>query len=89
VLWMLPFAWAVFAIQQTAIVPWEESILRARYPIEYRYYCERVPRWWPTGPGHPNGSPPYTWSHVLFSERGTLLAIALMTTVLLSKRLLQ
>ena len=86
--WMLPLVWMVFAVQHTAIVPWEESLLQVRYPIEYRRYIERVPRWWPNGPAHCETAVRWAWSHVLFSERGTLLAILLMTMALVGRLLL-
>lgn len=91
-LWMLPLAWAVFVVQYGAIIAWEESLLSARFPIEYPAYCARVSRWWPRAadttlmvaePGtlHP-------WPDVLFSERGTFLAVAAMVTLLTLKELL-
>lgn len=86
--WMLPFAWMVFAVQQSAIVAWEESQLLACYPIEYRHYAERVPRWRPTGPGRRQTVVRWSWSCVLLSERGTLLAILIMTMALAGRRLL-
>lgn len=86
--WLLPFAWAVFALQQAVIVPWEESLLLARYPLEYREYQGTVPRWWPLGQRRFSEPAPCSWSHVLLSERGTLLAIASMAIVLVIRRLL-
>lgn len=86
--WMLPFVWMVFAVQQAAIVSWEESLLLHHYPIEYRHYAERVPRWWPTGPGHRETAVRWAWSHVLFSERGTLIAILIMTMAIVGRPLL-
>lgn len=84
-LWMLPFAWTLFVVQQAAIVPWEEGLLLQRYPVEYRDYAERVPRWWPTGRGDSHVVFLYPWAHVLFSERGTLIAIGAMTALLVIK----
>ena len=89
-LWMLPIALALFAVQHTAIVRWEETRLLERYPRAYRAYLDRVPRWWPTGPGDDgHRSIRYSWAQVAFSERGSVAAIIALTAVLVIKRLLR
>ncbi len=88
-LWMLPVAWLIFGLQYAAIVRWEEQRLLAHFGEPYADYCRAVPRWWPGQPiAAPESSDPHAWSAVVFSERGTLAAIAVMALLLLAKRLL-
>jgi protein-S-isoprenylcysteine O-methyltransferase Ste14 len=88
-LWMLPVAWAVFALQYGTMVIWEETRLRAMFGRQYDRYARDVARW---VPGRPNElaplRPPYPWQEVVYSERGTLLAVALVATLLVIKALL-
>lgn len=86
-LWMLPVAWLVFAAQYSAIVRWEEEKLLAHFGQPYREFLAAVPRWWPRLGAPPAGTvnTPHPWSHVLFSERGTLAAIVAMALLLVLK----
>jgi protein-S-isoprenylcysteine O-methyltransferase Ste14 len=65
-----------------AIVRWEEQLLDSRIGGAYREYAARVPRWLPAVAAprrQPSGATPailFSWPETLFSERGTLLAIA-------------
>lgn len=89
-IWMLPIVWAVFVLQYGAITRWEEERLRLHFGPEYDGYARNVRRWQPrwsalsqaiaTSASHP-------WHEVLFSERGTLAAIALMSLLLTVKQL--
>jgi len=79
--WMAPLIVALLALEYHAIVAWEERLLDSRYGPEYRAYASRVPRWVPALSGH--DAPPagaeraaFSWRETLFSERGTLIAIA-------------
>ena len=87
-LWMLPIAWGLFALQYSAIVRFEEAALVRHFGSCYEEYLRRVPRWWPS-PGRLATAlrtrGPYAWREVCFSERGTLLAAALMTLLLLGR----
>ncbi len=82
-LWLAPIAFALLAVEYHWIVKWEEALLLDRRGDEYRSYVHQVPRWIPrirggrtqVRPGSvPGPSPPLQMT--LFSERGTLLAIA-------------
>jgi hypothetical protein len=80
-LWLAPFVTLLLAVEYHAIVRWEEQLLEARFGDDYREYTTRVPRWWPTlhhgGRGGDRGQlERFSWRDTLFSERGTLLAIA-------------
>ena len=87
--WMLPVAWAVFALQYGTMVIWEEERLRTKFGRQYDRYASDVPRWVPT---RPNDLAPlqtrHPWRLVAFSERGTILAITLVVCLLAVKALI-
>ena len=78
--WLAAVIVVLLGLEYHAIVRWEEQLLEARYGDEYRVYAARVPRWLPSGQrgdrGLRRGPVTFTWSETLFSERGTLFAIA-------------
>jgi protein-S-isoprenylcysteine O-methyltransferase Ste14 len=89
-LWMLPIAWGIFVLQYGAITRWEEERLRLHFGSAYDTYAGNVPRWRPrwmalhralsTSASHP-------WRDVIFSERGTLLAVGVMSLLLVLKKI--
>ena len=88
--WLAPVILLLLGLEYHAIVRWEERLLESRFGDAYRAYAAQVHRWWPTlNRGDrgdrklfatPVGSAvqrdAYSWRDTLFSERGTLLAIA-------------
>jgi protein-S-isoprenylcysteine O-methyltransferase Ste14 len=78
--WLVPIVMIILGLEYHAIVRWEESLLASRRGDEYRAYAGRVPRWIPGVSGPPSRQAlrrdPYSWRETLFSERGTLIAIA-------------
>ena len=76
--WLAPVALALLAIEYHAIVRWEERLLETRIGERYRQYLTRVPRWLPYLAGRSTSSheAAYSWTQTLYSERGTLIAIA-------------
>ena len=78
-LWLAPIVLVLLALEYHAIVRWEEQLLESRRGQEYRDYCARVPRWIPRSFAADSASLPqgFSWRETLFSERGTLIAIAL------------
>jgi protein-S-isoprenylcysteine O-methyltransferase Ste14 len=78
--WLVPIFIVTLALEYHAIVRWEEELLLARRQDEYLAYARRVPRWIPSFAGGPFGgtspAPSHSWSETFFSERGTLMAIA-------------
>ncbi len=102
--WLAPVFIAVLAFEYHAIVRWEERLLDARLGDRYRSYVTQVPRWMPgvfsrsnrDGPRHSDGSanralsavPVFGWRETLYSERGTLIAIAVGYVLLSLKRAL-
>ena len=84
-LWMLPVTVGVFAAYYASIIGWEESLLADRYGDAYRAYCDETPRWRPRLdrlPGAWSASAMHPWREVAFSERGTLIAIAAASVLL-------
>jgi protein-S-isoprenylcysteine O-methyltransferase Ste14 len=85
-LWLLAVCWTLFLLQYSAIIRFEEGLLRERFGEEYDAYTARVPRWWPRlshlaaavrdRAHHP-------WRDTLFSERGTLITIAVISILLI------
>jgi protein-S-isoprenylcysteine O-methyltransferase Ste14 len=69
----------ILALEYHAIVRWEEELLLERIGKPYRDYAARVPRWLPSlsRRGTDSQSHPFSWRDTFFSERGTLLAIAI------------
>ena len=83
VLWLAPVAFALLAVEYHWIVRWEEALLVERRGDEYREYARRVPRWiprirfWGRSRLRPHSVPtPSPIRATIFSERGTLIAIA-------------
>lgn len=78
--WLTAPISALLVWEYHAIVRWEESLLEARLGESYRAYASRVPRWLPhfmpdlKDPAYVPSR--YSWRETLFSERGTLIAIA-------------
>jgi protein-S-isoprenylcysteine O-methyltransferase Ste14 len=76
---LLPVVVIALALAYHAIVRWEEDLLERRLGESYRRYARAVPRWLPRLRGASDetaGGAPFPWKDTLFSERGTLLAIA-------------
>ena len=76
--WLAPMIVIMLGAVYHAIVRWEEGLLETRLGDAYRKYMARVPRWLPR---HfrfqiSDFRFPFSWRDTLFSERGTLLAIA-------------
>ncbi len=79
--WLAPIAFVLLAAEYHAIVGWEERLLVQRIGDAYRDYMTRVPRWIPRSVSVPSvlssaSSAAFTWRETVFSERGTLMAMA-------------
>jgi protein-S-isoprenylcysteine O-methyltransferase Ste14 len=88
-LWMLPIAWIVFFVQYRAIAKWEAAFIRSKYLTAYDDYAGQVRAWmprWPPRAALLAVTPLHPWREVFFSERGTLLAVALMSLLLTIKQ---
>jgi protein-S-isoprenylcysteine O-methyltransferase Ste14 len=88
VLWFLPVAALIFAIEYHFIVRYEEGVLESIFGAEYLEYKERTPRWFPRPPGAAS-SGPHAWGEAIWSERSTVLQyVALIAAFLLKDRYL-
>lgn len=78
-LWLAPIVLLVLGLEYHAIVRWEESLLVSRLGDDYREYLTRVPRWIPAvrSVAAETVTGAYSWGETLFSERSTLLAVAI------------
>jgi len=72
VLWFLPVAAMLFAVEYTLIVRYEEGVLESIFGDEYLAYRARTPRWLPHPPRVAEHGP-HTWGEALRSEVSTLL----------------
>lgn len=84
-LWMVPIAWVIFFAQYRAIAAWEASFIRSKYLDAYDAYAAQVRPWrprWPARAALSPVTPLHPWREVLFSERGTLIAVVLMAALL-------
>jgi protein-S-isoprenylcysteine O-methyltransferase Ste14 len=78
--WLAPVILVLLGLEYHAIVRWEETLLESRLGQAYRDYASAVPRWIPrrnrrsATSAVPSGS--FSWRATLFSERGTLIAMA-------------
>ena len=86
--WLAPAIVLLLALEYHAIVRWEEGLLGERLGDSYRAYLARVHRWLPswTIPATSTQAAPFSWRATLFSERGTLIAIAAGIVLLILKR---
>jgi len=77
-LWLVPVIVLLLAFEYHAIVRWEKQLLTARIGAAYGDYTRRVPRWLPAlrAPAAVADAARFSWRDTLFSERGTLIAIA-------------
>lgn len=78
--WVAPALAVVLGFEYHAIVRWEEGLLESRLGKTYRDYTNRVPRWVPALTRRSRApecaTTHFSWRETLFSERGTLIAIA-------------
>ena len=91
-LWLAPVFVVVLAFEYRAIVRWEERLIEDRFGDRYRRYTAQVPRWLPktfdrgarrarrdsnlSADSAVSAVPVFSWRETLYSERGTLIAIA-------------
>jgi len=86
--WLAPLVVALLTFEYHAIVRWEEGLLTTRIGDGYREYLARVPRWRPLIARPISSGESFTWRETLFSERGTLIAIAVGYLLLWVKQLI-
>jgi len=79
--WFVPIAIAVFLLEYTPIVRYEEAVLEGTFGDEYVRYKQRTPRWLPIAPARaPDGD--LCWKTAWKSEKSTLLQFVMLGCVL-------
>jgi protein-S-isoprenylcysteine O-methyltransferase Ste14 len=73
VLWFLPIAIVIFAIEYFYIVRYEEGVLESIFGAEYLAYKERTPRWFPKPPTVKPEPGQHDWAEAWRSEISTFL----------------
>lgn len=89
-LWMLPITLGIFIVYYRSIIEWEEALLTERFGEAYTEYVSVTPRWRPRLdrlPAALSASAMHPWRKVAFSERGTLMAIAIGAILLVIRHL--
>lgn len=84
VLWFLPIAMMLFAIEYSLIVAFEEGVLESTFGAEYLAYKSRTSRWLPGTPTGPTAGE-HNWREAIVSERDTVLAYVVLGAVLWAK----
>jgi len=72
VLWFLPIAALLFAVEYTLIVRYEEGVLESIFGQEYLDYKRRTPLWFPRPP-KTRESGPHHWAEAWRSEISTFM----------------
>jgi protein-S-isoprenylcysteine O-methyltransferase Ste14 len=88
VLWFVPVAALLFAVEYSLIVRFEEGVLESTFGDAYLSYKRRTPRWLPRPPREGAGTPsgPHDWKEAWWSERSTLLQYAALAAALAVKQ---
>lgn len=73
VLWFLPFAALLFAVEYELIVRYEEGVLESIFGRDYLDYRSSTPRWIPRPPRDEQPAGEYHWGEAIRSEISTFL----------------
>ena len=84
VLWFIPVAAVIFAIEYTLIVRYEEGVLETIFGSEYLAYKQRTPRWFPRPPAVKD-SGEHHWGEAWRSEISTLIQYVVLVALFLVK----
>ena len=85
VLWFIPVAVLLFAVEYTLIVRYEEGVLESIFGQEYLRYKARTPRWIPRPPGTDEEGE-HHWGEAWRSEVSTFLQYAVITAAFVVKQ---
>jgi protein-S-isoprenylcysteine O-methyltransferase Ste14 len=85
VLWFIPVAIVLFAVEYTLIVRYEEGVLESIFGQEYLAYKDRTSRWFPRPPGIDEEGE-HHWSEAWRSEISTFLQYAAITALFVIKQ---
>jgi len=78
VLWFLPIAIALFAVEYELIVRYEEGVLESIFGQEYIDYRKETPRWLPRPPRGEAPRGEHNWGEAWKSEISTFLQYAVL-----------
>lgn len=84
VLWFLPLMIAIFALEYSLIVGFEEGVLESTFGERYLAYKRMTPRWIPKSPATTNHGP-LDWPQAWRSEVSTFLQYAVLSGLLVLK----
>ncbi len=84
VLWFLPVAAVLFAVEYYFIVRYEEGVLETIFGEEYLAYKRETPRWFPRPPSR-EVTGPHAWGEAVWSERSTVLQYAALIAAFVVK----
>lgn len=87
VLWFLPVALVLFAVEYTLIVRYEEGVLESIFGTEYVAYKARTSRWLPRPPSSTAGGE-HDWGEAIRSELSTFAQYAALGAAFWVKTLL-
>jgi protein-S-isoprenylcysteine O-methyltransferase Ste14 len=87
VLWFIPIAAVIFAVEYSLIVRYEEGVLESIFGEEYLAYKRRTPRWIPRPPARDvdHGPEEYHWGEAWRSETSTFLQYAALIVLFVAK----
>jgi len=85
VLWFLPVAALLFAVEYTLIVRYEEGVLESIFGAEYLAYKAATPRWVPRPPSRREAGE-HHWGEAWRSEISTFLQYAVITGLFIAKQ---
>jgi protein-S-isoprenylcysteine O-methyltransferase Ste14 len=85
VLWFIPVAILLFAIEYTLIVRYEEGVLESIFGDEYLRYKARTSRWFPRPPGSDDEGE-HHWGEAWRSEISTFMQYAVIGGLFIAKQ---
>ena len=85
VLWFLPIAIVIFAIEYSLIVRYEEGVLESIFGAEYLAYKQTVPRWVARLP-RSSATGPHDWTEAWKSETSTFLQYLVLVLLFVFKQ---
>lgn len=85
VLWFIPIAVLLFAVEYTLIVRYEEGVLESIFGGEYLRYKDITPRWIPRPPASDEEGE-HHWGEAWRSEISTFLQYAVITALFAAKQ---
>ncbi len=85
VLWFLPLAIVIFAVEYSLIVAYEEGVLESIFGAEYLAYKQTTPRWIPRPPKQ-RETGPHNWGEAWRSEISTFMQYAALIVIFAIKQ---